>query len=100
MEFGPIARAIIRNKIRFGLIVLQMAITLAVVVNAISMILAERAKMLRPSGFDDENLMWVYSKPFATAFGERAYRITSADQDLRELRAIPGVKAVVNTFFI
>src|SRR5436190_3382324 len=100
MEFGPIARAIIRNKVRFGLIVLQIAITLAVVTNAINMILAERAKMLRPSGFDDQNLMWVYSRPFATAFGERAYRITSAETDLRNLRTIPGVRGVSNTFFI
>jgi putative ABC transport system permease protein len=100
MEFGPIARAIGRNKIRFGLIILQIAITLAVVTNAINMILAERSKMLRPSGFDDHNLMWVYSKPFATQFSERAYRISSADTDLRALKAMPGVKAVSNTFFI
>ncbi len=100
MEFGPIARAIIRNKMRFGLIILQIAITLAVVTNAINMILAQRAQMLRPSGFDDENLLWVRSRPFATAFGERAYRITSAEADLRELRAIPGVRAVSNTYFV
>jgi putative ABC transport system permease protein len=100
MEFGPISRAILRNKVRFGLIILQIAITLAVVTNAINMILAERSKMLRPSGFDDHNLMWVYSRPFATAFGERAYRISSADADLRELKTIPGVHAVTNTFFI
>jgi len=78
MEFGPIVRAILRNKIRFGLIVLQIAITLAVVSNAISMILAERARMLRPSGFDDANLLWVRSKPYAAAFGECGYRIASA----------------------
>jgi len=100
MEFGPIARAISRNKVRFGLIVLQIAITLAVVTNAINMILVERAKMLRPSGFDDHNLMWIYSRPFATAFGERAYRMSSAEADLRELRTIPGIRGVTNTFFI
>jgi len=100
MEFGPIARAIIRNKVRFGLIVVQIAITLAVVTNAINMILVERAKMLRPSGFDDQNLMWVRSKPFATPFSDRAYRISSAETDLRALRAMPGVKSVTNTFFI
>ena len=100
MEFGPIARAIIRNKVRFGLIILQIAITLAVVTNAINMILAERAKMLRPSGFDDHNLIWVNSKPFATAFSERAYRITAADADLRELKTIPGVRGFTNTYFL
>ncbi|HKB78327.1 MAG TPA: cell division protein FtsX, partial [Thermoanaerobaculia bacterium] len=83
MEFGPIARALIRNKVRFGLIVLQIAITLAVVVNAINMILAQRALMLRPSGFDDANLLWVNTRPFADAFGERGYRIAADEADLR-----------------
>jgi len=100
MEFGPIARALIRNKVRFGLIVLQIAITLAVVVNAINMILAQRALMLRPSGFDDANLLWVNTRPFADAFGERGYRIAADEADLRELRSIPGVQAVTNTYFL
>ena len=34
MEFGPIIRALKRNKVRFLLIVVQIAITLAVVTNA------------------------------------------------------------------
>lgn len=100
MEFGPIVRVILRNKIRFGLIVLQIAITLAVVTNAISLIVTERHEMLRPSGFDDDNLLTVRSHPFATAFGERAYRVTSADADLREVRGIPGVVAASNTYFL
>jgi putative ABC transport system permease protein len=100
MEFGPIARAIVRNKMRFALIVVQIAITLAIVTNAINMILAQRKEMMKPSGFDDANLLWVQSKPFADAFGQRAYRITSADADLRALRAIPGVRAVTNTYFV
>lgn len=100
MEFGPIVRAIVRNRMRFGLIVVQIAITLAVVTNAINMIVAQRKEMLKPSGFDDANLLWVQSKPFADAFGQRAYRISSADADLRALRAIPGVRAATNTYFL
>jgi putative ABC transport system permease protein len=100
MEFGPIVRVILRNKIRFGLIVLQIAITLAVVTNAINMILAERTRMLRPSGFDDDNIMWVRSKPFAAAFKDRPYRLASAAADLRELATIPGIVAAANTNFL
>jgi len=100
VEIGPITRALRRNKTRFVLIVLQIAITLAVVTNAITLIHAERDKMQISSGFDDANLLWVNSRPFASAFGERAYRITSAEADLRALRAIPGVVAVSNTSFI
>jgi putative ABC transport system permease protein len=100
VEIGPITRALRRNKTRFVLIVLQIAITLAVVTNAITLILSEREKMQISSGFDDANLVWVMSRPFASAFGERAYRVTSAETDLRALRAIPGVVSVTNTSFI
>ena len=41
-------------------------------------------KMLRPSGFDDDNILWVRNKPFASAYGERSYRMTGAATDLRE----------------
>jgi len=100
MEFGPITRALRRNKTRFLLIVLQIAITLAVVTNAVNLIVEQRSKMLIPSGFDDENLLWVRSRPFASAFGERAYRVTTVEGDLREMRSIPGVVAVANTSFL
>ena len=100
MQIGPIIRALGRNRTRFLLIVLQIAITLAVVTNAVNLIVEQRAKMLIPSGFDDDNLLWVRSKPFATAFGERAYRVTSVETDLRTIRAIPGVVAVANTSFL
>jgi putative ABC transport system permease protein len=100
MQFGPIIRALRRNKTRFLLIVLQIAITLAVVTNAVNLIVEQRSKMLIPSGFDDDNMLWVQSRAFASAFGERAYRVTSVENDLRAIRAIPGVVAVANTSFI
>jgi len=100
VEIGPITRALRRNKTRFVLIVLQIAITLAVVTNAVTLILTEQKNMSIPSGFDDANLLFVQSRPFASAFGDRAYRITSVETDLRVLRSIPGVAAVSNTSFL
>src|SRR5436190_12494089 len=100
MEIGPIVRALTRNRTRVLLIVLQIAITLAVVTNAVNMIATERTKMQKASGFDDDNLLWVFSRPFADSFGDRAFRITTTRSDVRALQTIPGVKAVVNTNFI
>ena len=100
MEFGPIIRALKRNKVRFLLIVLQIAITLAVVTNAITMIRDEGAKMEKSSGFDDENIVWVRTKPFAPAFKDQAYRIAAVNADLRAIQATPGVVAVSNTNFL
>jgi len=100
MEIGPITRALLRNKTRFALIVLQIAVTLAVVTNAVNMISAERKEMQKPSGFDDENILSVRSRPFSPEFDKQEYRIASAESDLRALRGIPGVVAVSNTNFL
>jgi len=100
MEFGPIIRALRRNKIRFALIVVQIAITLAVVTNAITMINAEAEKMKKPSGFDDENILWVRTRPFAPEFSQLPFRLNVVNGDLRSLAAIPGVAAVANTNFL
>ena len=100
MEIGPIIRALNRNRMRVLLIVLQIAITLAVIANAVTMINANRAKMQKESGFDDDNLLWVQSKPFAEQFNERSFRIATTQADVRALSGIPGIKAVANTNFL
>jgi putative ABC transport system permease protein len=100
MEFGPIVRALSRNRMRTLLIVLQIGITLAVIANAVTMIKEHRAKMQKESGFDDENLLWVHSQPYAEQFNERSFRITTTQADVRALSGIPGVKAAANTNFL
>src|SRR5207244_7502074 len=52
------------------------------------------------SGFDDDNLLWVRSRPYAEAFNERSFRITTTQADVRELSGIPGVRGVANTNFL
>lgn len=97
---GPIIRAMRHNKTRFVLIVLEIAITLAIVTNAVNMIMKERTEMNRSSGFDDDNLLWIRARPFAPEFREDAFMENVTDADIRALAAIPGVKAVANTQFL
>ncbi len=100
MEMGPILRAMRRNKVRFGLIVTEVALTLAIVANCVAMIRDARAAMVRVSGFDDENLVNVRSTPFEKAFKEDGYLDNALDADLRSLRSMPGVRAATNTRFL
>lgn len=100
MEFGPILRALKRNKVRAGLIVVEIALTLAIVTNCVAMIVEARGKMTRASGFDDENIVSLRSTPFEPAFKEDGYLDNSLRQDLDALRALPGVAAVTNTGFL
>ena len=100
MELGPILRAIRRNKARFGVIAVEVALTLAVVVNCVALIADSRRQMAHPSGFDDENLLTVDSSPFGEAFKEAGYRRNALDADLTTMRATPGVRAAMNTRFV
>ncbi len=100
MPFGPIFRAMTRNRSRFLLIVAEVALTLAIVANCVSLIRESQASLKVESGFDDENLLWVGSRPFAEAFREDAYLHHAIDSDLVTLRTLPGVRAASNTSFI
>ena len=99
MNIGPILRAMKHNRTRVVLIVLEIAMTLAIVTNCVNVILAERAKMSRTSGFDDENILWMNFRPFGAEFRETGYLDTIIDADIRTIASIPGVKAVANTSF-
>jgi putative ABC transport system permease protein len=100
MDIGPIVRALRRNKVRAGLIVAEIALTLAIVTNCVAMIVDAREKMTRRSGFDDENIVSLRSTPFDPAFKEDGYLDNSLRQDLDALRGLPGVVGVSNTNFL
>jgi putative ABC transport system permease protein len=100
MELGPILRAMGRNKVRFGLIVAEVALTLAIVANCVALIRDAQAKMSQPSGFDDDNIVRVTSNPFDKAFREDGYLDNVLREDLQVLRSTPGVRAVSNTNFL
>ncbi|HYI10017.1 MAG TPA: FtsX-like permease family protein [Thermoanaerobaculia bacterium] len=100
MPIGPIIRAMRHNRMRFALIIFEIALTLAIVTNAVNMILHERGLMQQKSGFDDENLIAISYQPFGAEFREESYTEGSIQADMRAIRAIPGVKAVSVTRFL
>ncbi|MBP7146557.1 MAG: FtsX-like permease family protein [Acidobacteria bacterium] len=100
MNIGPILRAMRRNKVRFGVIVLEIALTLAIVSNCITLILDARAAITRPSGFDDENLVQVRMLPMEDAYREQGFLDNVGREDLALIRATPGVRAATHTFFL
>jgi putative ABC transport system permease protein len=87
MEIGPIWRAMMRNKTGALLIALQISVTMAIMVNAIS-IMQERGRLMaRSSGIDEHNIFTLYSVGFTEEFNERV----TIEEDLAALRALPGV---------
>src|SRR4051794_15975333 len=99
MNIGPIIRAMKHNRTRVVLIVLEIAMTLAIVTNCVNVILGERARMTQKSGFDDDNIIWMQERPFAPEFKQEGFLDNTIDNDLRTVAAVPGVHAVANTHF-
>lgn len=100
MPIGPIIRAMRHNRMRFALIVLEIAMTLAIVTNCVNMILSERTKMLQASGFDDANLLATSYAAFGPEFKDDGFVRNNAQADLRAVQSIPGVKSAALTYFL
>jgi putative ABC transport system permease protein len=100
MHIGPILRAMGHNRTRFLLIVIEIAITLTIVTNCLNMILDERKAMLKPSGFDDDNLLYVTAEPFGSEWKDQSFVDNAVHADLRALHTLPGVKSAAATYFL
>lgn len=89
MEFRPILSAMLRNKTGVILVGLQIALTLAVVANAVFIIMQRVEKIDRPPGIDSQNLIFAQSYGFGPNYNHRE----SVRHDLDVIRAMPGVVA-------
>jgi putative ABC transport system permease protein len=88
MQFRPIISAMRRNKVGAILIAVQMAITLAILCNALFIVQQRLASSKRPSGADEANVVvldnqWVGNPPDM---------IARQQGDLAALRSLPGVQ--------
>ena len=87
MEIRPILSALMRSKVSMILIGLQVALTLAIVCNALFIISGRLDRMHRPSGMNETDT-FVFN---STGFGQ-GYDVRSVQQaDLQLLRSLPGV---------
>jgi len=91
MHIGPIFRSLMHNKSRFWLITLEIALTLAIVVNCVNLLVDMRREISEPSGIDEDNLLAIYAQPFGEGYQDQTFRREIQKEDLRRLRALPGV---------
>jgi putative ABC transport system permease protein len=93
MHFIPILSTLRRHKTAATLIVLEIAFTCAIVCNAVFLIGDRLARMQRPSGVVEDELVDVQ----LTGIGTKSDAAAVTEQDLVALRAISGVKFVAST---
>lgn len=87
MEIRPILSAMLRNKTGAILIALQIALTLAIVCNAVFIIHDRMTQMGRDSGMDVDNIFVVTMIQYKADYNAD----TAVKADLDVLRSLPGV---------
>jgi len=89
MELRPILSTLRRHKTASALIVLEIALSCAIICNALFLISGRLERMDRPSGMAEEELVRVQ----VTGVGTDDNATARTESDLALLRAIPGVKS-------
>ena len=92
MSIRPILSALLRNKTGAILVAVQVALTLAVVVNSTYIIMQRIEKIGRPTGLDESNIFMVNTLSYAQDFPAEA----SIRADLTYLNGLPGVVAATS----
>ncbi len=87
MNILPILKSLLRNRTGTLLVVLQVAVLLSIVVNALFIVVKRAEFINRPNGMDVENIL-VYR---AQGFGDQYNHNRTVDEDLALLRSLPGV---------
>ncbi|MGH8174490.1 MAG: ABC transporter permease [Rhodanobacteraceae bacterium] len=93
MEIRPIISALMRSKVAMILIGLQVALTLAIVCNALFIIGQRLDNMRRPSGMNEADTFWFGSNGFGQGYDAQAVQ----KADLAMLRQLPGVASATST---
>lgn len=90
MEIRPILSALLRSKTGAFLIAAQVALTLAILGNAVYIVQDRLAISARPTGADEANTFYIRLYGFREGIDVPAM----LDADLAMIRAMPGVRAV------
>jgi putative ABC transport system permease protein len=85
----PILSALLRNRTGAVLVAMQVAIALAVLVNAAYIVMQRVEKIGRTTGLDESNIFVIQSAGFTSRFHE----VPSVQADLAYLRSLNGVLA-------
>ncbi len=93
LHVRPILSALLRNRVGAVLVAVQIAIALAVLVNAVSLVEQRAARMGRPAGFDEANLFVIASQGFTPRFDLKS----ALREDLAYLRRLEGVVSATPT---
>ena len=88
MEIGPILRTMMRNKTGVGLLIFEIAITMAIVLNAWMLVDDSKKRLKISSGLDEENIISVTVRSFGDKFDDMVFFNQIVDQDLLAMNSL------------
>lgn len=92
MEFRPILSTLMRHKIAATLIVLEIALSCAIICNALFLIGERLDRMNMPSGIAETELVRIQAASMRQLSGDDALNASISREYLDVLRKVPGVK--------
>ena len=95
MEIRPILSALLRNKTGALLVALQVALSLAILANALHIVSERRQAAARPSGVAQEQSVFSLSVRNLSSGGPEQ-QLATQKREAEVIRAVPGVAAVAN----
>src|SRR5690606_11554447 len=93
MDIRPSLSTLLRHKTAAALIVLEIALTCAIICNALFLVGERLAEMRQPSGIAVDELVRIQILPV----GNDADAEAQTRSDLQLLRSLPGVRAATTT---
>ncbi|WDE04023.1 ABC transporter permease [Thalassomonas viridans] len=94
MNLKALVKSLLLRKFTTGLLILQLAITLGLVVNSVILSLDTRENLSRDTGMDNDNILIVSLHPTSGDYRDLDYYRSIVREDFEQLARLPGVKSV------
>jgi len=94
MNIKALFKSLLLRKFTTGLLILQLAITLGLLVNSAILALDTQEKIAQSTGLDLENILLVSTHPTSGSYRDLDYYRSIAMEDMAKLRQLPGVNSV------
>ena len=94
MNINALLKSLLLRKFTTGLLILQLSITLALLVNSVILALDTRSSLARDTGMDNDNTLIVSLNPTSGSYRDLDYYRSIVAEDLVKLKALMGVENV------
>jgi putative ABC transport system permease protein len=100
MNMKALFKSLLLRKFSTGLLILQLAITLGLLVNSAILAFDTKGKLAQATGLDNENILIMSTHPTSGDYRDLDYYRSIATEDMAKLSQLPGVNGVSVTNYL